>query len=121
MVEGRGRGRATDGNISTNRGVGASVRDKGGDGRMGVKREVKGAGVRVRWEAEFGFDIHGGVVGEETCGGENWYESTGESIANEVVRTDFADVFALENVITEGVDSVAAGAARGGGGWGEKR
>jgi hypothetical protein len=77
--------------------------------------------VRVRREAEFGFDIDGGVVGEETCGSKNRSESTGESITNEVVRTHLADVFALKNVITEDVDSVAAGAARRGDGMGEKR
>ena len=65
---------------------------------MGIKREVEWTGMRVGGEAEFRFNIHGGTGGEEACCDKGRGESACESIANEIMRTDLANVFALEHV-----------------------
>ena len=88
---------------------------------MGIKREVEWTGMRVGGEAEFRFNIHGGAGGEEACSDKGRGESTCEAIANEVMRTDLAYVFALEHVIAEGIESVSTYATWCGGGRGEKR
>jgi len=61
MIDRRDWGRATDRNIRTNSGVGASMVEDWWNGRVGVEGYVEGAGVGVGGEAKLWFDVDGGV------------------------------------------------------------
>ena len=57
----KGLRQATDRNIGTDGGVGASVVGVWWNGRVGVEDYVKGVGVGVGGEAKLQFDVDGGV------------------------------------------------------------
>lgn len=61
MIDERDRGGGTNGNI------GAAVVDVRWAGRVGVEREIEGAGVGIGGEAKLWFNIHGGIGENEAC------------------------------------------------------